>query len=287
MTEHKNIQVRNYILSLLESGAVDGECKLPGALELAGRLNISLLTVQNALATLANEGVLKIIPRQGTFVDQNWRERILQTNIGFYVPCNSLPWGAFFAERIRSRFPQLHISSEMRNAVFEIRPTLDVQMNHKQYLDLAPLFESCFSDRSCFFEAPLNAFYYGRQLVGLPFLFSHRCKCVVYTQGKDGATLYRRNDHISAKGHQVQVVDTTGAGDSFIGAFLYCLLTEESDDLEAIPLERMKHHLEFANLYAAHTTTMAGALAAMADQEQLREFHHALYDDDDDSSLYL
>ena len=49
----------------------------------------------------------------------------------------------------------------------------------------------------------------------------------------------------------------------------------------------MKHHLEFANLYAAHTTTMAGALAAMADQEQLREFHHALYDDDDDSSLYL
>ena len=86
MTEHKNIQVRNYILSLLESGAVDGECKLPGALELAGRLNISLLTVQNALATLANEGVLKIIPRQGTFVDQNWRERILQTNIGFYVP---------------------------------------------------------------------------------------------------------------------------------------------------------------------------------------------------------
>ena len=121
----------------------------------------------------------------------------------------------------------------------------------------------------------------------LPFLFSHRCKCVVYTQGKDGATLYRRNDHISAKGHQVQVVDTTGAGDSFIGAFLYCLLKEESDDLEAIPLERMKHHLEFANLYAAHTTTMAGALAAMADQEQLREFHHALYDDDDDSSLYL
>ena len=51
MTEHKNIQVRNYILSLLESGAVDGECKLPGALELAGRLNITHLTVQNALAT--------------------------------------------------------------------------------------------------------------------------------------------------------------------------------------------------------------------------------------------
>lgn len=124
----------------------------------------------------------------------------------------------------------------------------------------------------------------------LPFLFSHRCKCVVYTQGKDGAALYRRNDHTFAKGHQVQVVDTTGAGDSFIGAFLYCLLREGSGDLEAIPLETMRHHLEFANLYAAHTTTMAGALAAMADQEQLRAFRQSLSDadeDDEDDIAYI
>ena len=116
----------------------------------------------------------------------------------------------------------------------------------------------------------------------LPFLFSHRCKCVVYTQGKDGATLYRRNDHISAKGHQVHVVDTTGAGDSFIGAFLYCLLKENISDLENVSLELLKHHLEFANLYAAHTTTMAGALAAMADPVQLREFKLTLAADDDE-----
>lgn len=114
----------------------------------------------------------------------------------------------------------------------------------------------------------------------LPMLFSHRCKCVIYTQGKDGATLYRKNDHISAKGHQVQVVDTTGAGDSFIGAFLYCLLKEGTDNLEEISLESMKHHLEFANLYAAHTTTIAGALAAMADHEQLRNFQHMLDEDE-------
>ena len=97
----------------------------------------------------------------------------------------------------------------------------------------------------------------------LPSLFAYGCKCIVYTQGKDGATLYRRNDSISAKGHQVHVVDTTGAGDSFIGAFLYCLLKENISDLENVSLELLKHHLEFANLYAAHTTTMAGALAAM------------------------
>lgn len=116
----------------------------------------------------------------------------------------------------------------------------------------------------------------------LPALFAYGCKCIVYTQGKDGATLYRRNDSISAKGHQVHVVDTTGAGDSFIGAFLYCLLKENISDLESVSLELLKHHLEFANLYAAHTTTMAGALAAMADPVQLREFKLTLAADDDE-----
>lgn len=116
----------------------------------------------------------------------------------------------------------------------------------------------------------------------LPSLFAYGCKCIVYTQGKDGATLYRRNDSISAKGHQVHVVDTTGAGDSFIGAFLYCLLKENISDLENVSLELLKHHLEFANLYAAHTTTMAGALAAMADPVQLREFKLTLAADDDE-----
>ena len=116
----------------------------------------------------------------------------------------------------------------------------------------------------------------------LPSLFAYGCKCIVYTQGKDGATLYRRNDSISSKGHQVHVVDTTGAGDSFIGAFLYCLLKENISDLENVSLELLKHHLEFANLYAAHTTTMAGALAAMADPVQLREFKLTLAADDDE-----
>ena len=126
-------------------------------------------------------------------------------------------------------------------------------------------------------------FITGKQTIeeALPMLFAHRCKCIIYTQGKDGATLYRRNDHTSAKGHQVRVVDTTGAGDSFIGAFLYCLLKEKIDDLENTPIESMEHFLKFANLYAAHTTTMAGALAAMADQEQLRAFQTTLENDDE------
>ena len=84
--ENKNMQVRNHVLDLLESGSLSGQGKLPGARELAARLGISLLTVQNALETLVNEGVLRVIPRQGTFADPAWENRILQSNVSFYMP---------------------------------------------------------------------------------------------------------------------------------------------------------------------------------------------------------
>ena len=105
---------------------------------------------------------------------------------------------------------------------------------------------------------------------------------LVFTSGKDGAVAYTKNVVANSKGIKVNAVDTTGAGDSFIGAFLYCLLKENISDLENVSLELLKHHLEFANLYAAHTTTMAGSLAAMADPVQLREFKLTLAADDDE-----
>ena len=121
----------------------------------------------------------------------------------------------------------------------------------------------------------------------MPQLLQGRCRYIIYTQGKEGASLYRKGECITSKGHRVDVVDTTGAGDSFIGAFLYCLLKEGNGDLEEISCGQLQNHLDFANLYAAHTTTIAGALAAMADQQELEAFRHSLeldddFDDDDD-----
>lgn len=103
-------------------------------------------------------------------------------------------------------------------------------------------------------------------------LFEMRCQCLVYTKGKDGATVYRRNDNVSSKGYTVDVVDTTGAGDSFIGAFLYCLLKDEVSDISSVSSDTLKEYLDFANLYAAHTTTIPGALDAMANHEELEAF---------------
>ena len=42
---------------------------------------------------------------------------------------------------------------------------------------------------------------------------------VVITEGSGGATAFCRAGQVSAPGHAVQVVDTVGAGDAFVGAF--------------------------------------------------------------------
>lgn len=106
----------------------------------------------------------------------------------------------------------------------------------------------------------------------LPKLFVGRVKLVIYTMGKDGASAYTREVHAHADGFQVDVVDTTGAGDSFIGAFLYELIQHEQGDLAAVSKEQLQEYLRFANAYAAYTTTKEGAMDAMATRAQLDSF---------------
>lgn len=106
----------------------------------------------------------------------------------------------------------------------------------------------------------------------LPMLFAHRARYVVYTMGAEGAAVYTRRGRVDAPGFCVEVRDTTGAGDSFIGAFLYCLLRDEIRDLDQVSDEKLRSYLLFSNAYAACTTTREGALAAMATAEELEEW---------------
>lgn len=111
-------------------------------------------------------------------------------------------------------------------------------------------------------------------------LSSGRACCVVYTKGADGAEVYVRPKGSSADqwiraeapGFRVEARDTTGAGDSFIGAFLFCILRDRAADPGALSADTLTGYLEFANAYAAYTTTREGALAAMADAKQMEEW---------------
>ncbi|MCP6468110.1 PfkB family carbohydrate kinase, partial [Klebsiella pneumoniae] len=57
-------------------------------------------------------------------------------------------------------------------------------------------------------------------------LFKGNVEAVIYTEGKAGAALYTKEGLIAQEtGFNVEVLDTTGAGDAFIGAINYQLLT--------------------------------------------------------------
>lgn len=93
-------------------------------------------------------------------------------------------------------------------------------------------------------------------------LFKGDVKVIAYTRGKDGAELYTKDFSVSTPGLKVEVVDTTGAGDAFVGAFLYKLSTN-LDSLAEMTQEKAKELITFANKVAAITTTRKGAIESL------------------------
>ncbi|GGN92403.1 carbohydrate kinase family protein [Saccharibacillus kuerlensis] len=98
-------------------------------------------------------------------------------------------------------------------------------------------------------------------------LFRGDVQAVVYTRGSEGAELYTKNGRYTAPGFKVQAQDTTGAGDAFVGGFLFHLLKREAapDRLTDILDNYHEEILHFANASGALTTTNKGAISALPD----------------------
>jgi fructokinase len=104
----------------------------------------------------------------------------------------------------------------------------------------------------------------------IDFLFLKNIKYLILTRGKDGVSFYSKDTHFDVKGYQVEVKDTTGAGDAWIGSFLYQL--SQKDDLSALSETTIKDMLKFSNATAALTTTNLGAMTALPTLEQVQAF---------------
>lgn len=102
-------------------------------------------------------------------------------------------------------------------------------------------------------------------------LFTGDVKVVVLTKGAKGADLYVQNKKYSSAGYSVKVEDTTGAGDAFVGGFLYQLLNLNAgqDNLEAIVSEHHQEILAFANASGALVTTGKGAIPSLPTKDQV------------------
>ncbi|WP_455088950.1 carbohydrate kinase family protein [Peptoanaerobacter stomatis] len=106
---------------------------------------------------------------------------------------------------------------------------------------------------------------------GIEFLKSLGVKNIILTLGKNGASAYFDNKYSHIDGISVIPIDTTGAGDSFVGAVLHMLdiIGKKPDDLSKSELDEI---LNFANKVGALVSTKKGAIDSLPTKEEALNF---------------
>ncbi|KAK9292949.1 hypothetical protein L1049_020931 [Liquidambar formosana] len=100
--------------------------------------------------------------------------------------------------------------------------------------------------------------------VVLTKLFHPNLKLLLVTEGSEGCRYYTKNFKGRVAGVKVKAVDTTGAGDAFVGGILNSL----ASDLNLYQDEKwLREALLFANACGALTVTERGAIPALPTKE--------------------
>lgn len=105
----------------------------------------------------------------------------------------------------------------------------------------------------------------------LKFLLQGNVQVIIYTKGTAGAEFITKNNKVFSESFKVNAQDTTGAGDSFIGSFLYKIAESEYNLEKLINLdnERIEEILTFANATAALTVCRKGAIGALPTKNEV------------------
>lgn len=107
----------------------------------------------------------------------------------------------------------------------------------------------------------------------LPQLLTGNTRMVIYTKGSEGAECYTAHEKGAAASRKVKAVDTTGAGDGFIGSFLYRLSESgvTAENLSEVKGEQMEEYLKFANAFCGISVTKHGAIASYPTMAEMEE----------------
>lgn len=93
-------------------------------------------------------------------------------------------------------------------------------------------------------------------------LFQSGCRLLLVTRGENGAAAYTPDEFAEVQAAAAAVADTTGAGDSFVGSFLYQLVRDDvtPERLSALTAEKLSEYLAFSARCAAFTVRHKGAV---------------------------
>lgn len=96
-------------------------------------------------------------------------------------------------------------------------------------------------------------------------LFDGGCEFICMTDGENGSTCYTKDSVYKAEACLTKVIDSTGAGDSFAGTFIYAL--QKGYDYQKA--------LRLASVAGSYACTGLGGQAACCKEEQLYEYAKA------------
>lgn len=95
---------------------------------------------------------------------------------------------------------------------------------------------------------------------------------ILLTLGKEGSCAYYKGLRVEKSGFVMDTIDTTGAGDTFLGGSLNYVLEH---GLHHLTEEQLDEMLTFANAAAAVITTRKGAIRAMPKREEILQLVHS------------
>ena len=169
----KNLEIRNRLLDRIESGEWNTGDKLPGARLLAREVGCCFTHLQSVIESLVQQGILLSIPRNGTFVRENWQKRLIQKSFLLYHGCSPATLRQELAPLIQDN-PALWITTKSQRGIYEIQVSHYLFGHHEEYMDLTPVFNRLFPDTQLFFTSQLDAFRIDGKLYGIPLFFSPR-----------------------------------------------------------------------------------------------------------------
>lgn len=109
---------------------------------------------------------------------------------------------------------------------------------------------------------------------GIEWVLSQGVELVVVSRGERGALVTNGEYRIDLPAYEVEVVETTGAGDGFMAAMIVRLLSEREKhgSLARIDEATMRAAIDFANAVGALVCTRRGAIPALPTLAQVERF---------------
>jgi fructokinase len=224
-----------------------------------------------AFVTLTHEGEREFVfyrdPSADQLLNSNQVNQIDCTNSIFHFCSLSLD-----DYPLRDAIRDLLVNNKVNNNLVSFDPNLRLSLfkNHKAYQKVIIDFMAytdilkVSDDELSFITKKDNEYD------AINYLFNLGIKYLIITRGKDGVTFIDKNRTLHQNGFKVKVKDTTGAGDSWIGAFLAQIAN--IDTLDDYSDEQILDILNFANAAAAITTTSIGAISALPSASEVDSF---------------